>query len=132
MHIFRANPKLQHAAQAAVRCIPPVTPAHSAPSSLLFMLPARAPAQADLHHLPLTPATFGTKFDVVLVDPPWEEYVRRAPGLVADPEVWSWQQIRDLQVGGGGAGGGGYEGCVWQTCLAWHCCQLACGMHACT
>ena len=41
------------------------------------------------------------RFDVVLIDPPWEEYVRRAPGFVKDQdrEVWGWQQIRDLDIG---------------------------------
>ena len=38
--------------------------------------------QSDLKDLKLSVDTFGTKFDVILVDPPWEEYVRRAPGMV--------------------------------------------------
>ena len=38
--------------------------------------------QADLKNLRLSPETFGTKFDVIIVDPPWEEYVRRAPHQV--------------------------------------------------
>jgi mRNA (2'-O-methyladenosine-N6-)-methyltransferase len=40
------------------------------------------------------------RFDVVLIDPPWEEYVRRAPGFVKDQdkEVWSWQQIMNLDI----------------------------------
>ncbi|KXZ54988.1 hypothetical protein GPECTOR_3g153 [Gonium pectorale] len=54
--------------------------------------------RADLRSLRLSPETFGTKFDVILVDPPWEEYVRRAPGLVSDPEVWSWQEIQALEI----------------------------------
>jgi mRNA (2'-O-methyladenosine-N6-)-methyltransferase len=39
---------------------------------------------------------------VVLIDPPWEEYVRRAPGFVReqDKEVWSWQQIMNLDIKG--------------------------------
>lgn len=53
--------------------------------------------QADLHTLPLSVDTFGTKFDVVLVDPPWEEYVRRAPG-VGHGESWSWQEIKNLEI----------------------------------
>lgn len=42
-----------------------------------------------------------SRFDVVLIDPPWEEYVRRAPGFIKeqDREVWGWQQIRDLDIG---------------------------------
>jgi mRNA (2'-O-methyladenosine-N6-)-methyltransferase len=41
------------------------------------------------------------RFDVVLIDPPWEEYVRRAPGFIKDQdsEVWSWQHIMDLDIG---------------------------------
>lgn len=53
--------------------------------------------KANLKDLPLSVDTFGTKFDVILVDPPWEEYVRRAPG-VGDGESWSWQEIRDLKI----------------------------------
>ena len=53
--------------------------------------------QADLHDLPLSVDTFGTKFDVVLIDPPWEEYVRRAPG-VGQGESWSWQAIKNLEI----------------------------------
>ena len=33
--------------------------------------------QADLATLPLNTSTFGTRFDVVIIDPPWEEYARR-------------------------------------------------------
>ncbi|KAF8065623.1 mettl14 [Scenedesmus sp. PABB004] len=55
--------------------------------------------RADLRKLQLSKEVFGTKFDVVLIDPPWEEYARRAPGLVADPEVWTWQEIQALNVG---------------------------------
>ena len=54
--------------------------------------------QADLKQLKLNVDTFGTKFDVILVDPPWEEYVRRAPGMVRDTEVWTWQEIRELEI----------------------------------
>jgi N6-adenosine-specific RNA methylase IME4 len=53
--------------------------------------------KADLKTLPLSVETFGTKFDVVLVDPPWEEYVRRAPG-VTDGHYWTWQEIMALQI----------------------------------
>lgn len=55
--------------------------------------------QADLKQLPLTVETFGTKFDVVLIDPPWEEYVRRAPGADAIADSWPWQDIQALDVG---------------------------------
>ncbi|EIE18381.1 hypothetical protein COCSUDRAFT_20697, partial [Coccomyxa subellipsoidea C-169] len=52
--------------------------------------------QADLRELKLSVATFGTKFDVVLVDPPWEEYARRAPGI--DVPSWPWQDIMKLEI----------------------------------
>ncbi|KAK9918982.1 hypothetical protein WJX75_008465 [Coccomyxa subellipsoidea] len=51
---------------------------------------------ADLKELKLSVATFGTKFDVVLVDPPWEEYARRAPGI--DVPSWAWQDIMKLEI----------------------------------
>lgn len=50
-----------------------------------------------MSELELTPKTFGTKFDVVLIDPPWEEYVRRAPG-VGDGTFWKWQDIQNLKI----------------------------------
>ena len=53
-------------------------------------------AQADLRELKLNIVTFGTKFDVVLVDPPWEEYARRAPGI--DVATWAWQDIMRLEI----------------------------------
>jgi mRNA (2'-O-methyladenosine-N6-)-methyltransferase len=53
-------------------------------------------AQADLRELKLNTATFGTKFDVVLVDPPWEEYARRAPGI--EVHTWAWQEIKALEL----------------------------------
>jgi len=46
-----------------------------APQPLLTPLPS----QADLRTLKLNTETFGTKFDVIIVDPPWDEYARRAP-----------------------------------------------------
>lgn len=52
--------------------------------------------QADLRDFQLSVATFGTKFDVVLVDPPWEEYARRAPGI--DIQTWGWQEIMKLEI----------------------------------
>jgi len=41
---------------------------------------------------------YATRFDVILIDPPWEEYVRRAPGFVSDPETWTWQDIQNLDI----------------------------------
>lgn len=40
------------------------------------------------------------RFDVILIDPPWEEYARRAPAMVEDDEVWSWEQIMELDISG--------------------------------
>ncbi|GAX80720.1 hypothetical protein CEUSTIGMA_g8155.t1 [Chlamydomonas eustigma] len=54
--------------------------------------------RADLRALKLSVETFGTKFDSILVDPPWEEYVRRAPGLLKDPEYWAWKEIMALEI----------------------------------
>jgi hypothetical protein len=42
----------------------------------------------------------GGRFDVILIDPPWEEYARRAPAMVEDDEVWSWEQIMELDISG--------------------------------
>lgn len=46
--------------------------------------------RTDLRSTRLSPELFGTKFDVILVDPPWEEYVRRAPGMVGAGEGGGW------------------------------------------
>ena len=35
--------------------------------------------------------------DQVLIDPPWPEYVRRAPHM-ADEESWTWQEIMSLPI----------------------------------
>eukprot|EP01056_Protomagalhaensia_sp_Gyna25_P000874 Protomagalhaensia_sp_Gyna_25__873@NODE_1421_length_1851_cov_123_456402_g1146_i0_p1_GENE_NODE_1421_length_1851_cov_123_456402_g1146_i0NODE_1421_length_1851_cov_123_456402_g1146_i0_p1_ORF_typecomplete_len438_score69_02MTA70/PF05063_14/2_4e44EF_assoc_1/PF08355_12/1_6EF_assoc_1/PF08355_12/3_4e02_NODE_1421_length_1851_cov_123_456402_g1146_i0401314 len=45
-------------------------------------------------------ASLGTQFDVILVDPPWEEYRRRTPGAPRLPEdrTWSMQDLKDLRV----------------------------------
>eukprot|EP01062_Namystynia_karyoxenos_P056701 TRINITY_DN47619_c0_g1_i1.p1 TRINITY_DN47619_c0_g1~~TRINITY_DN47619_c0_g1_i1.p1 ORF type:complete len:588 (+),score=151.51 TRINITY_DN47619_c0_g1_i1:68-1765(+) len=39
----------------------------------------------------------GVQFDVILVDPPWEEYARRAPGC-ADLEWWPRSRIERLPI----------------------------------
>ncbi len=54
--------------------------------------------QCDLRTTELRPETFGTKFDVILVDPPWEEYVRRAPGIGDSMEWWSPEDIQNLRI----------------------------------
>ncbi|CAI5536426.1 unnamed protein product, partial [Closterium sp. Naga37s-1] len=46
----------------------------------------------------LTPEIFGTKFDVILIDPPWEEYVRRAPGMGDEIEWWTPLEIMALRI----------------------------------
>ena len=58
--------------------------------------------KVDLRTFDLT--TLGTKFDVVLIDPPWEEYRRRksvATGELddcEDVEVWTPQEIMNLRI----------------------------------
>ena len=64
---------------------------------------ATAPAylRCDLRTFPLTVASLGTKFDVILLDPPWDEYSRRAAalgGAGGDAEPWSWEEIRALRI----------------------------------
>jgi hypothetical protein len=54
--------------------------------------------QCDLRTTDLGPDVFGTKFDVILVDPPWEEYVRRAPGIGDSMEWWSHEEIENLRI----------------------------------
>ena len=56
--------------------------------------------RADLRTFDLT--TLGTKFDVVLIDPPWEEYRRRAMAAgdheAENMEVWSPKDIMALRI----------------------------------
>jgi len=59
-------------------------------------LTMRMVMQADLRELKLDVQLFGTRFDVVLIDPPWEEYARRAPGI--DIATWTWQEIMKLEI----------------------------------
>ena len=43
----------------------------------------------------------GTKFDVILIDPPWEEYARRAaPHAVGGNQasVWSYEDLERLPI----------------------------------
>lgn len=54
--------------------------------------------QCDLHTSDLSPELFGMKFDVILVDPPWEEYVRRAPGVDDSMEWWTFEEILNLPI----------------------------------
>ncbi|KAG8380522.1 hypothetical protein BUALT_Bualt06G0024400 [Buddleja alternifolia] len=54
--------------------------------------------KCDLREQVLTPEFFGTKFDVILVDPPWEEYVHRAPGVTDHMDYWTLEEIMNLKI----------------------------------
>ncbi|CAM0870792.1 unnamed protein product [Alopecurus aequalis] len=54
--------------------------------------------KCDLREHVLSPEFFGTKFDVILVDPPWEEYVHRAPGITDHIEHWNVEDIMNLKI----------------------------------
>lgn len=54
--------------------------------------------KCDLREFILSPEFFGSKFDVILVDPPWEEYVHRAPGVTDHMESWTFEEIQNLKI----------------------------------
>jgi mRNA m6A methyltransferase non-catalytic subunit len=54
--------------------------------------------KCDLKEHVLSPEFFSTKFDVILVDPPWEEYVHRAPGITDHIEYWTTEEIMNLKI----------------------------------
>ncbi|GMH18389.1 hypothetical protein Nepgr_020230 [Nepenthes gracilis] len=54
--------------------------------------------KCDLREFVLSPEFFGTKFDVILIDPPWEEYVHRAPGVTDHVENWTFEEIMNLKI----------------------------------
>ncbi|KAH6763561.1 Methyltransferase MT-A70 family protein [Perilla frutescens var. hirtella] len=54
--------------------------------------------KCDLREQVLSPEFFGTKFDVILVDPPWEEYVHRAPGVTDHTDHWTFEEIMNLKI----------------------------------
>ncbi|XP_077248468.1 N6-adenosine-methyltransferase non-catalytic subunit MTB-like [Tasmannia lanceolata] len=54
--------------------------------------------KCDLREHVLSPEFFGTKFDVILVDPPWEEYFHRAPGVTDHMEYWTPKEIQNLKI----------------------------------
>ncbi|WCJ36686.1 N6-adenosine-methyltransferase non-catalytic subunit MTB [Euphorbia peplus] len=54
--------------------------------------------KSDLRDFELSSEFFGTKFDVILVDPPWEEYVHRAPGVADHMEYWTFEEILNLKI----------------------------------
>ncbi|XP_042478394.1 N6-adenosine-methyltransferase non-catalytic subunit MTB-like isoform X1 [Macadamia integrifolia] len=54
--------------------------------------------KCDLREFVLSHEFFGTKFDVILIDPPWEEYVHRAPGVADHVEYWTFEEILNLKI----------------------------------
>ncbi|KAE9589072.1 putative mRNA (2'-O-methyladenosine-N(6)-)-methyltransferase [Lupinus albus] len=54
--------------------------------------------KCDLKEFEMSPEFFGTKFDVILVDPPWEEYVHRAPGVADHMDYWTFEEIMNLKI----------------------------------
>ncbi|KAL6901846.1 hypothetical protein ACP4OV_004722 [Aristida adscensionis] len=54
--------------------------------------------KCDLREHVLSPEFFGTKFDVILIDPPWEEYAHRAPGITDHIEYWNAEEIMNLKI----------------------------------
>jgi len=52
--------------------------------------------KADLRTFDLS--SLGSKFDVVLVTPPLEEYQRRASGTVFSWQPWEWEEIMGLKI----------------------------------
>ena len=41
--------------------------------------------------------TLKTDFDIVYIDPPLEEYERRAPGVFIS-KTWTWEEIASLKI----------------------------------
>ncbi|KAI3959581.1 hypothetical protein MKW92_020175, partial [Papaver armeniacum] len=41
---------------------------------------------------------FSTKFDVILVDPPLEEYVHRALGVAKYMDYWTFEEVLKLKI----------------------------------
>ncbi|EZG43329.1 SAM-binding domain protein [Gregarina niphandrodes] len=57
--------------------------------------------RADLRQLDLTALTMGGAllFDIILIDPPWREYVARTPGMEATQEnCWSLEDLKQLPI----------------------------------
>ena len=43
--------------------------------------------------------SLGTQFDAILVDPPWDEYARRATAFGGQaPDSWTWEEIQALRI----------------------------------
>jgi len=56
--------------------------------------------KCDLKEFDLT--ALGTKFDVILLDPPWEEYRTRVVGMYVpneDLSTWTMDELRTLKIG---------------------------------
>lgn len=56
--------------------------------------------RAELKNFDL--ASLGTKFDVILIDPPWSEYQARVSGLYVPHEdltPWTLDELKDLKIG---------------------------------
>ncbi|XP_059617132.1 N6-adenosine-methyltransferase non-catalytic subunit [Phlebotomus argentipes] len=55
--------------------------------------------QADMKSLDLK--SLGTKFDVILIEPPLEEYAKGGAAVAggASRSFWSWEEIIDLEIG---------------------------------
>ncbi|XP_055713574.1 N6-adenosine-methyltransferase non-catalytic subunit [Phlebotomus papatasi] len=55
--------------------------------------------QADMKVLDLK--SLGTKFDVILIEPPLEEYAKGGAGVAGGTSrsFWSWEEIIDLEIG---------------------------------
>ena len=45
-------------------------------------------------------STLGVKFDVILLEPPLEEYQRRASGVTFSWSPWEWEEVREGGEGG--------------------------------
>jgi len=83
--VVEDNPKLRELIQRKDEIV-----ANSASAPMYY--------KCDLKEHVLSPDFFGTKFDVILVDPPWEEYVHRAPGITDHIEYWTAEEIMNLKI----------------------------------
>ena len=52
--------------------------------------------QCDLSAMDLT--SLGSKFDVILIDPPMEEYQRRASGIAFSWQPWDFEEVTEVFV----------------------------------
>ncbi|XP_071724439.1 N6-adenosine-methyltransferase non-catalytic subunit MTB-like [Rutidosis leptorrhynchoides] len=84
-HVVEDYPKLRELIQKKDEIV-----ANSASAPMYY--------KCDLREFELSPEFFGTKFDVILVDPPWEEYVHRAPGVTDHMESWTFEEIQNLKI----------------------------------